>query len=51
MDRPWTGVQVVLPAGAALADVEPAVREVVLAELARLPAFREELIRGAHPVC
>ena len=51
VDRPWTGVQVVLPAGAALADVEPAVREVVLAELARLPAFREELIRGAHPVC
>src|SRR3989304_4780168 len=40
VDRPWTGVQVVLPAGAALADVEPAVREVVLAGLARLPALR-----------
>ena len=51
VDHPWTGVQVVLPAGAALGDVEPAVREVVEGELARLPAFRDELIRGAHPVC
>ena len=44
-------MQVVLAPGAALGDVEPAVREVVADELARLPAFREELIRGAHPVC
>ena len=51
VDRPWTSVQVVLAPGAALGDVEPAVREVVADELARLPAFREELIRGAHPVC
>lgn len=28
-----------------------AVREVVEAEMARLPAFRAELIRGEHPVC
>jgi S-adenosylmethionine synthetase len=51
VDRPWAGVQVILPAGAALGDLEPAIREVVEAELARLPAFREELLRGAHPVC
>jgi S-adenosylmethionine synthetase len=51
VDRPWTAVQVVLPGGAALGDVEPAIREVVDTELARLPAFREELLRGAHPVC
>jgi S-adenosylmethionine synthetase len=51
VDRPWTAVQVVLPGGVALGDVEPAIREVVDTELARLPAFREELLRGAHPVC
>jgi S-adenosylmethionine synthetase len=51
VDRPWTGVQVILPRGVALGDVEPAIREVVETELARLPAFREELVRGAHPVC
>ena len=51
VDRPWTGVQVVLPAGAALGDVEREIRQVAEAELARLPAFRGELIRGEHPVC
>jgi len=51
VDRPWTGVQVVLPAGAALADVEGEIRRVVEIELARMPAFRAELIRGEHPVC
>ena len=51
VDRPWTGVQVVLPAGAALEDVEGEIRRVVEAEVARLPVFRAELIRGAHPVC
>jgi S-adenosylmethionine synthetase len=51
VDRPWTGVQVVLAAGVRLAEVEPAIRAVVEAELAHLPAFREELLRGAHPVC
>jgi hypothetical protein len=34
-----------------LADVEPAIREVMEAELASLPAFREELLRGEHRVC
>jgi S-adenosylmethionine synthetase len=51
VDRPWTGVQVLLPAGAALGDVEREIRRVAEAELARLPAFRAELIRGEHPVC
>jgi S-adenosylmethionine synthetase len=51
VDRPWTGVQVLLPAGATLCDVEGEIREVVEVELARLPAFRAELIRGEHPVC
>lgn len=51
VDRPWTGVQVRLPPGAALPDVEREIREVVGAELARLPAFRAELVRGEHPVC
>jgi S-adenosylmethionine synthetase len=51
VDRPWTGVQVILPPGGALADVEPAIREVVEAERARLPEFRAELARGEHPVC
>jgi S-adenosylmethionine synthetase len=51
VDRPWTGVQVLLPAGAALGDVEREIRQAAEAELARLPAFRAELIRGEHPVC
>lgn len=51
VDRPWTGVQVLLPPGTALEDVEREIREVVEAELARLPAFRAELVRGEHPVC
>ena len=51
IDRPWTGIQVRLPAGARLEDVEGEIRQVVDTELARLPAFRTELIRGEHPVC
>jgi S-adenosylmethionine synthetase len=51
VDRPWTGVQVLLPAGATLRDVEGEIRKVVEVELARLPAFRAELIRGEHAVC
>jgi len=34
-----------------LQDVEGEIRGVVEAELGRLPAFRAELVRGAHPVC
>ena len=51
VDRPWTGVQVVLPAGAALEHVEGEIRHVVEVELARMPAFRAELIQGEYPVC
>jgi S-adenosylmethionine synthetase len=51
VDRPWVGVQVILPPRLALCDVEHTIRAVVESELARLPAFREELLRGAHPVC
>jgi S-adenosylmethionine synthetase len=51
VDRPWAAVHVVLPGHLALGDVEPAMREVVEAEIARLPAFRGELIRGQHPLC
>jgi S-adenosylmethionine synthetase len=49
--QPWTGVQVVMPPGMALVDVEGPIREVVASELARLPEFQQELIRGVHPVC
>lgn len=51
VDRPWTGIQLRLPPGTALQDVEGEIRGVVEAELDRLPAFRAELVRGVHPVC
>jgi S-adenosylmethionine synthetase len=51
VDHPWTGVQVVLTDGMALGDVERRVREIVEAELARMPVFRNELILGQYPVC
>jgi len=51
VDRPWTGVQLVLAEGVALGDVERRVREVVEAELARMPVFRSELVLGQYPVC
>jgi S-adenosylmethionine synthetase len=51
IDQPWAGVQLVLPAGIAVGDIEPAVRETIDAELARLVDFQAELIRGEHPVC
>lgn len=50
VDRPWTAIQVVLPRGITLPDVERSVRDVIDAEIARLPAFRAELARGEHPV-
>lgn len=49
--RPWIGVQVILPAGMTLPDVEATIRDVVEAEISRLPEFRSEMIRGKHPVC
>lgn len=51
VDRPWTGVQLILPDGMSLSDVAASVREVVQTELARLPEFRAELARGEYPVC
>jgi S-adenosylmethionine synthetase len=51
VDRPWAAVQVILPRGMTLGDVEPAIREVIEAELAGLPAFRDGLMRGEHHLC
>jgi len=51
VDRPWAAVQVILPPGACLPDVEPAIREVMEQGVAGLPAFREALLRGEHAVC
>ena len=51
IDRPWAAVQVILPPGLTLADVEPAIREEMEQGLAGLPAFREALLRGEHSVC
>jgi len=51
VDHPWTGVQVVLGGGLRLGEVEGAIRAVVGAEIARMPEFRAELVRGEHRVC
>jgi S-adenosylmethionine synthetase len=51
VDRPWAAVQVILPPGLVLGDVEPAIREVMEQGVAGLPAFREALLRGEHAVC
>lgn len=51
VDEPWAAVQVVLPPGLALGDVEPAIRHVMKRELAELPAFRERVLRGEYEVC
>ena len=51
IDRPWTGVQVVLDDGVALPDVKAAIRQVVQGELEQLPTFRTRLARGEFPVC
>jgi len=34
-----------------LSDVEKTIRDLADREIARLPTFREELIRGEHRVC
>ena len=51
IDRPWTGIQVVLDDGVALPDVEAAIRQTIQAELEQLPEFRTRLARGEFPVC
>jgi S-adenosylmethionine synthetase len=50
VDRPWTSVQVMLAAGAALGDVERSIRAVVTEATAGLPAFREALAQGEPPI-
>jgi len=51
IDRPWvTSAQVGLAYGARLADVEPAIQDIVHSELADLPSFIDRLVRGALPV-
>ena len=47
VDRPWAAVQVVLPDGMTLSDVELAIHDVIETGIANLPAFRDELSRGA----
>ncbi len=51
VDRPWTGVQVILPVGTRIEDVDTSIRAVVEAKIGRMREFRSELIRGAYPVC
>jgi S-adenosylmethionine synthetase len=51
VDRPWTGVQLILPAGVKLEDVANSIRTVVEAEIGRIREFRSELVRGVHPIC
>ncbi|MBI3786038.1 MAG: methionine adenosyltransferase [Deltaproteobacteria bacterium] len=51
INQPWTGVQLVLPAGVELGDVQGKVRDVVEAELARFPQFQAELVRGSYAIC
>jgi S-adenosylmethionine synthetase len=51
VDRPWVGVEVMLPRGLEMSHVETSIAGVVDAHLARMPEFRGELIRGEHPIC
>jgi S-adenosylmethionine synthetase len=51
VDQPWSGVQLVLPAGLDVADVEPLVREVFAQEVGRMAEFQSELVRGLYEVC
>jgi S-adenosylmethionine synthetase len=52
IDRPQiVSVQVHLQPGLVLADVAEPVRHLVQEELARMPAFCEELAQGRYPIC
>ena len=51
VDQPWVGVQIVSTDGTSADDIRPMVRDVVEAELGRMPDFCAELIRGAYSVC
>jgi S-adenosylmethionine synthetase len=49
--HPWiTSAQVSLTPGVALADVGSTITEIIEGELAALPAFIAQLVRGAFPV-
>ena len=50
VDRPWAGVQVVLPPGARFDDFEARIADVVAAELAGMAAFRAGLLAAEEPV-
>jgi len=51
VDQPWSCVQLVLPSGLDVADVEPRVHEVFTEELSRMAEFQSELVRGLYGVC
>lgn len=51
VDEPWVGVQLVMPAGTDIADLEGVIRETVEAELAALDRFRGDLSEGRMRVC
>ena len=51
VDDPRVAVEMVLAKGAVPGDVEALVREAAAAEVARLPEFRQTLVRGDHAVC
>jgi S-adenosylmethionine synthetase len=51
VEEPWvTAVQVTLTSGVELEDVEETITDIIRAELAELPSFTAQLIRGALPV-
>lgn len=50
VDRPRVAVEVMPAAGVALEDLAASIRETAAIELARLPEFLEELVRGRHAV-
>ena len=51
VNRPWTGIQVILPKDMSLSDIASGLRGLVDAELGRLDEFCAELARGEHPIC
>lgn len=52
IDRPaLIGLQVRPAEGAALVDLLPELRRVVVAELERVNTLTDELARGIHPIC
>jgi S-adenosylmethionine synthetase len=50
IDRPWVGIQLVLEPGAAIGDVEGAVRATLEVRLEHLSDFRARLGRGEFSI-